>query len=1478
MAKGGVLFPESPTSRPKLSGAPRTGPSRLQVDAAGNLVPVEDEEEEEPRAPRVVRISPEERLGTIPIDPDQIAAPPPGLARNPRTREALRLDAAQALGAPPPARTPIEDTLHRLDLGPHGAIGETFRAQETARAERAGGPATFSYIVGLPGSVLRLGATVRDVFTRRLTSQVDAEGNIIPGETLPELAARGALTPSARAAADALDEQVRGVEDMIREGQIKLTPEQRATLEDGAAVRAFSQRLVGLIADLGTDPAMALPLGAAGRAGSALLAPGMIEGTADATGRLWAGLEASGGKITPEVAEAAAELPVMGFGALATTAHAAGALAPKTAVPALGRVHHALASRDLGHFLDRLPGEMRRQVEAPLLEQLELTGDWRRAAQNLRGPSGDLVADFARKPYLAPTTGQLSPEAGVLLLRRRAPEAPPDLTPPGFDRLDWARYEAQLGPTFWSRVSEWSDPLRFWGTFVDQYGGRGGPKHLAEQAQAFLEANRPDALVPADERTLSGYRLPMDPRLVLDEIAAQTPSRARYMRMTYDAIGRDAQTAGPRVHVAMNRLLDLYAWRRALEVVEKRRGTAVTRGLGARLTEATAPRGSAVRMKAAKDLRDARAEIRAINHRMQQGEIVPLGYNLADVAAAEGFLRANLTPEEWAQANALAARVHAQNRQILDLYHAAGIIAPEVYNELISRGDTYVPLTRIVGETGAADNWALSSTLSLPVRRYLQRFEGSRLHTLPPLEASTLAAIRAMSDIARNRAARSVLELHALAPQVTTVPSVGMGPKRPSFRLLRSGEKPLRGEGTISHWVNGKKERWAVPEEIAEVQALGADPGLAGRTLRFTQGLLRYGTTSGNIAFMIYNVPRDIHETVNLSSDVTRGVPFGLKHAYYLHEWLKAAYQDVIKQSPNYMTALWEGALGSNTQRSFTPEQFILPHGEGRRLHQVLLDWLATPSNISEETTKVLGHKLLKQRGFSPRESAYEVRENIGTPNAIRKGRVGGDANALFMFLNVNTQGKVRMWRRLRQQPWRVLGPLAVSAFATNQALLQYNSQFLDEDNNPEYFRVPADERRDFHIFFFPDWFEEHGIPARNPENGRRRYLRIRKGDTQQLVHNIFETALWRDFAASKPAWAQVGGQPQWGAVLADTANQALVPGSVAIKPGQGVGETLGRSVGAAMNPIIRTPLEQLANLSFYQGIPIVPAREERLSPELQYDARTSPTAVVLGEATGLSPRRLEHAVRSMFGGVSEEALAGLDLAAQGMSPQVRPAREGFQRAPFVSSVHRRLIGGRRDAERERLSEAFYARQQELQRVVKGDVPHLEKNAPQELDAYFKRHGLAGYPEVGVMAAELKVLDMIAGGKDATESTPEVLGINDLYGRLRVAKTAQEARAINDQILALFRQAKQVTAQGEAARKAIKASQSGPWGGSMGVGSGVGTPPPGSAPTPAASAAPATPLPAPSPTMLPAPSTPPPPGSYVDADGNLRDAAGNIIG
>ncbi|MBX9905503.1 MAG: hypothetical protein K2Y31_14210 [Burkholderiales bacterium] len=86
-------------------------------------------------------------------------------------------------------------------------------------------------------------------------------------------------------------------------------------------------------------------------------------------------------------------------------------------------------------------------------------------------------------------------------------------------------------------------------------------------------------------------------------------------------------------------------------------------------------------------------------------------------------------------------------------------------------------------------------------------------------------------------------------------------------------------------------------------------------------------------------------------------------------------------------------------------------------------------------------------------------------------------------------------------------------------------------------------------------------------------------------------------------------------------------------------------------------PMEMWANRSMFTGRPIVSEGLERLDPELQYTAGTSLAAREAGEALGVSPARIDHAIRGFFGtmGVYVTALADLAIRPLGDYP-IKPS------------------------------------------------------------------------------------------------------------------------------------------------------------------------------------------------------------------------------
>gem|GEM_PF-357953 len=130
-----------------------------------------------------------------------------------------------------------------------------------------------------------------------------------------------------------------------------------------------------------------------------------------------------------------------------------------------------------------------------------------------------------------------------------------------------------------------------------------------------------------------------------------------------------------------------------------------------------------------------------------------------------------------------------------------------------------------------------------------------------------------------------------------------------------------------------------------------------------------------------------------------------------------------------------------------------------------------------------------------------------------------------------------------------------------------------------------------------------------------------------------------------------------------------------------------GKSVPVPQLPVLgRLVGEQLSNKSFHYGSPIVPRWQQDLPPEEQYGPYTTRAAVEIGQALGVSPRRVEHAIRSVFGGVAMDVAA---LAGRGNPRVVKREWEAADTPVFGRLFHQGGQAARRPKSVDELYEVY---------------------------------------------------------------------------------------------------------------------------------------------------------------------------------------------
>jgi hypothetical protein len=241
-------------------------------------------------------------------------------------------------------------------------------------------------------------------------------------------------------------------------------------------------------------------------------------------------------------------------------------------------------------------------------------------------------------------------------------------------------------------------------------------------------------------------------------------------------------------------------------------------------------------------------------------------------------------------------------------------------------------------------------------------------------------------------------------------------------------------------------------------------------------------------------------------------------------------------------------------------------------------------------------------------------------------GKLARVANSAIPFFNVAIQGVRATVIAARRNPLRyaTTGFAMMTIPAVALWLMQQDEDWYDEMSDEErythfYFRVGSE------VFRFPRAHDVGFIFASLPEILLNRW---KKDDPKGAV----------EWAKSIIGYTGESAKEAW---------RVLVPDLMPVP------------VGLAA--------EQLANRSFFWDSPIVSQGLQTRPTEEQFDDYTSQASIAIGNALGLSPKRVDHAIRYLTGTVGTEILAlfgrGVDDA------QLEPE---LADAPIVGRLFRR--------------------------------------------------------------------------------------------------------------------------------------------------------------------------------------------------------------
>ena len=545
-----------------------------------------------------------------------------------------------------------------------------------------------------------------------------------------------------------------------------------------------------------------------------------------------------------------------------------------------------------------------------------------------------------------------------------------------------------------------------------------------------------------------------------------------------------------------------------------------------------------------------------------------------------------------------------------------GLISQDTANYLRKKYPDYVPFDRIFSDKELATQMKHGvgvGEASLSTQSIIQRIEGSSRSIDSPLNALITKTQDMIQQGERNKTA----ELLA---------SYAKDPKNPfQLRELKPDEV-ADGRPTISYLDNGKKRTFlAAPEVARAAKNMNREQmGIILRALAAPARLLRMGATTVNAGFTMANVVKDfVGATINSKGGFNSMNPKSIVSA------LGAAFHH---NGDLYAEMQREGVLGNIYELTRNASDLNLNEIRShkniltRSLHnaksplKTLENTIGRSEDFGRALQYVANKKYAKRKGMSESEAikfaADQARWN--STNFLRSGTYGKAINAIVPYSNANIQGQRITLRRMKENPARYTGKIALGIVAPTVAAMALS---YSNDENKKIMEN------------LPDYVKENNVVVIGP--GAKYNKEQNKWEGVYLVPVPPQFSPLHRQLHNMVRSAMAGQQFDTGKAVGDAVEQVTTVNPMEIR------RTGAQYVPQAVKPFVET----WANKNLYTGQEVVPEGMKNLDGKDQWDNSTSLTARKVGELTGLSPKQIDNAFRTSTAGGGQNLLHGMDFA-----------------------------------------------------------------------------------------------------------------------------------------------------------------------------------------------------------------------------------------
>ena len=422
-------------------------------------------------------------------------------------------------------------------------------------------------------------------------------------------------------------------------------------------------------------------------------------------------------------------------------------------------------------------------------------------------------------------------------------------------------------------------------------------------------------------------------------------------------------------------------------------------------------------------------------------------------------------------------------------------------------------------------------------------------------------------------------------------------------------------------------------------------------------GILRSGATASNVEFAIPNMISDTITAWIYSDngfipvvDTIRGI-FDYASAEYgwgkentdnkkLYSYYQQSGSPMSTRVGSYRTEVQDylkEVIGKYATKVYSDDAKTVRQAvkeiidKAKKLPNGIQDVLSILPELSEQATrfeyfKKSYNKWIK-KGYTHKQAMLKagIETKDSTLDFNRAGTYMRSINRLIAFSNASMQGTYRALEGIAKAPTKTLGRVGLLT------LLFLGLKLMLGDDDDKLEEVPENVKRDNFVFNFGG----NIVKVKKPQDFLTKNI-------LNFAETLYDVANGKVNDYNK-AWRNLTEEFVNSLSFAD------------IDFDKNILENVGGNITpTSLKPIIESALDH----DFYYGNQITPYGTEKMSPQYQYDAYTSKTAIDIGQTRiakllGLSPTKIQHLIKGYGAGVGQQILDTMDSVKDTLSDEI---------------------------------------------------------------------------------------------------------------------------------------------------------------------------------------------------------------------------------